>query len=217
MNSRTQISTSVSEETRRQADALIEDCGYSMRDVLTVAIQQLHQATHHPQASTHVITEVERAACTILNQTHPDHPGLRAYVQALVTDAQETRNIQTYIDADADLAATCAHLGYVGSSTGRDTPMYRALAISAIIDERPQGHEPSTGDEAWAAAHDRNILILAHAVTDYRATGRPTGDQTHTIQGMGSPLLTVSTSLAAAIYQYHHATIELWACRDDII
>jgi NADH pyrophosphatase NudC (nudix superfamily) len=37
-----QISTSVSPETRKQADELIERFGYSLRDVLTIAIEKLY-------------------------------------------------------------------------------------------------------------------------------------------------------------------------------
>lgn len=37
-----QISTSVSDETRRQADWLMQQFGYQMRDVLTLSIQMLY-------------------------------------------------------------------------------------------------------------------------------------------------------------------------------
>lgn len=37
-----QISTSVSDETRRQANWLIQNFGYSLRDVLTLGIQRLY-------------------------------------------------------------------------------------------------------------------------------------------------------------------------------
>ena len=39
---RIQISTAVSKETRRQADILINDYGYSLRDVVTVAIEEFY-------------------------------------------------------------------------------------------------------------------------------------------------------------------------------
>lgn len=40
---RTQISTGVSERTRQQADDLINKKGYSLRDVVTVAIDRMHK------------------------------------------------------------------------------------------------------------------------------------------------------------------------------
>lgn len=40
---RTQIATNVSLTTRRQADELVKHCGYSMRDVVTIAIRMLYQ------------------------------------------------------------------------------------------------------------------------------------------------------------------------------
>ena len=39
---RTQISTSVSTETRKQANELVAQCGYSLRDVISIAIEKLH-------------------------------------------------------------------------------------------------------------------------------------------------------------------------------
>lgn len=45
------------------------------------------------------------------------------------------------------------------------------------------------------------------AVREYREMGRPDGEQTHTIMGMGSPLMTVTTSLAAAVVEYHKAIV----------
>lgn len=41
--SRIQISTNVSTETRRQADELIELFGYSLRDVVSIAIERMHR------------------------------------------------------------------------------------------------------------------------------------------------------------------------------
>jgi len=40
---RTQISTNVSSRTRAQADALIQEHGYSLRDVVTIAIDRLYR------------------------------------------------------------------------------------------------------------------------------------------------------------------------------
>lgn len=53
---RTQISTSVSEETRRQADELIDNCGYSMRDVLTIAIELLYSQKITAQQEANIMT-----------------------------------------------------------------------------------------------------------------------------------------------------------------
>lgn len=54
-------------------------------------------------------------------------------------------------------------------------------------------------------------LRLADAIANYRTAGRPDGDQTYTIMGMGAPLLNVTTSLAAAIAEFHANVLNVYA------
>ena len=44
MPRRTQISTGCSDETRRQVDELVEKCGYTLREVITLAVEALYRA-----------------------------------------------------------------------------------------------------------------------------------------------------------------------------
>jgi hypothetical protein len=46
---KTQISTSVSEETRRKADAIMARTGYGLRELLTVAIDRMYREAHMPE------------------------------------------------------------------------------------------------------------------------------------------------------------------------
>jgi hypothetical protein len=46
---------------------------------------------------------------------------------------------------------------------------------------------------------------------EYRVAGRPEGDQTHEILGMGSPIAIVSTSLAAAVVEFHTRVVGVYA------
>jgi hypothetical protein len=55
---RTQISTAVSKETRRQVDELVANYGYSLRDVITVAIENFYNKVleENKMSDTQVIT-----------------------------------------------------------------------------------------------------------------------------------------------------------------
>jgi hypothetical protein len=77
----------------------------------------------------------------------------------------------------------------------------------AIQDYNPKGKQPKGREEWYQAKRDRAAYNLAMAVREYREMGRPDGDQTHTIMGIGSPLMTVTTSLAAAVVEYHNTIV----------
>ena len=57
---RIQISTNVSDRTRAQADALIQNHGYSLRDVVTIAIDRLYreEATMEQKLADQIYLEV---------------------------------------------------------------------------------------------------------------------------------------------------------------
>ena len=59
---RTQISTNVSLSTRAQADELIEKRGYSMRDVVTIAIRKLHEEEFPKMDNYELLQNMEQAA-----------------------------------------------------------------------------------------------------------------------------------------------------------
>ena len=61
---RTQISTNVSELTRQQVDELMDRFGYSLRDVVTIAVDRLYQQEMRRLPSTiyHVVADGESVA-----------------------------------------------------------------------------------------------------------------------------------------------------------
>ena len=84
---RTQISTSVSERTRQQADALIDRFGYSLHDVVSIAIDRMHtqevatmnarEFDGHNQAIVGgSFTEEELAAARAVGSINAFHEGL---------------------------------------------------------------------------------------------------------------------------------------------
>ncbi len=177
-------------------------------------------------------TEVERAALTLLMGCSleygpfAEHPGLYHWIRALAADPKEMRDLDRFIwemqipsewmemdgrpevVATEPLRAVCIRRGYVCWQREYD----QASAWKAIVDENPQGlrlkAQAAEGREAGGCHwRDKNLLFLAYAVAKYRIAGRPDGDQTSTIYGLGGPLLSVSTSLAAAIAEFHYNEI----------
>jgi len=168
-------------------------------------------------------TEVERAAITLLmhrDGPNANHPGLRQYVLALASDQNEMRDLDQFIwEAEIDwgsggeytkqpLHQICHELGYICWENEWDR---ENSAFGAILDHKPTGRRPDTREGRWLAKNDDAALRLADAIANYRIAGRPSGDQTHTISGMGSPLLSVTSSLAAAIGEYHEQMLNVYA------
>jgi hypothetical protein len=158
-------------------------------------------------------TEIERAALTILMGSRGDHPqadhvGLQCYIRALANDPNEIRSLDLYIweavvgedDDEVPLRELCRDMGYECWQKRWD---HDRDAFGAILNHEPRGRRPATKEERQIALMDDAAARLASAIADYRTAGRPEGDQTHTITGMGAPLLRVTTSLAAAVAEYH--------------
>lgn len=164
-------------------------------------------------------TEIERAALTILLQTHQDHVGLHYYIRALATGADEMRDLDRYIweagiplnvykneegewieEDFRPLREICAEAGCVCWQCEYDRDQD---AFGAILDHKGRGQYPETREGRWLALMDDAALRLADAIRSYRVAGRPDGDQAHTIIGLGAPLLNVTTSLDAAVAEYH--------------
>lgn len=162
------------------------------------------------------VTEIERVAITLLCHYNTQHPGLRQWVLALGENPDERRSLDRYIwdetiafdDHTEPLRAYLVSEGYVVWRREWDRDH---SAFSAILDHKPKG-EHETGNEARALLRmDDALLRLADALVEYRVAGRPEGDQTHEILGMGSPIAIVSTSLAAAVVEFHTRVVGVYA------
>lgn len=166
-------------------------------------------------------TEIERAAITILmssrgHSPRADHVGLREYIRALAQNPNEMKSLDTYIwetTATLDdgrefrLQQLCQQTGYECWQKQYDRDHN---AFGAILDHEPRGRKPATGEERRLALIDDAAARLSSAIADYRLAGRPAGDQTHTVSGMGTPLLNVTTSLAAAVAEYHERVVNIY-------
>lgn len=170
-------------------------------------------------------TEVERAALTLLmgprgNNPASVHVGLHAYIWALATDPAEMRDLDTFIFESyinignedeptmMPLRELCADRGQICYQREWD---HDNSAYCAILDKMPTGKRLETHGEKRGARTTRASAILADAIRKYRVAERPEGDQSYTISGMGSPLLTVTTSLAAAISEFHFYITNIYA------
>jgi len=162
-------------------------------------------------------TEVERAAFTImLNQEGKplsDHPALTAWVIAMATDPNEARDLDTYIYENSDLRELCRRDGWI-CQLG-DHYDSKQSTFLAILDYEPRGVRPETAEQERWRSYENATLRLADAIRNYRYAGRPDGDQEHTIMGMGAPIARVSTSLAAAIGEYHHNMLNIYAMEHE--
>lgn len=139
-------------------------------------------------------TEIERAALTLLSLSRINHPVLASWIEALIQDPTETRLLsQFYFESGID-AGDYVVPGYYGDRSND--------LVDSILELRPLGRKAETPDERAIYQHEANALILAFAVQDYRERGRADGDHTSVINGMGGPLLTVKTSLPAAVVEY---------------
>jgi hypothetical protein len=160
------------------------------------------------------VTEVERVALTLLGKARPWHAGLVFWVKALCANPDERRDLDTFIwdakiclteggDERADLRTLCMLEGFVVEH--ERYVLGEVSAFAAICDHKPRGIYPVSADDKMRSRIDRAVLLLAQALIDYRMAGRPDGDQSFTIQGLGAPLAMVHTSLAAAVVEYHEA------------
>jgi len=155
------------------------------------------------------VPDIERATCQIL---HDDarlitHPVLRAYVEALLIDPAFADSF----DAGAGRAWTPS-AEVVAYAAGEGFPLPERGAWGSQFAD-------SWGPDYYGDAHadqlkrDRDLMIgrLAYAVGRYRRDGRPGGDQMHALHGVGGPVALVTSSLAAAVADYHRALTEHYA------
>lgn len=166
-----------------------------------------------PRLNDHV-TEIERLALTFLSKHGSTlHPALGEWMRRLCSDPDEMRWMDHYAlaetialsdDTTPNLAEFCRSQGFVIATSEWDHDNWGGIAI-----QNCQPKSQLSKDERDLAEYDRAAYHLAYAVHRYREDGRPDGDQTHTIRGMGAPLLNVTTSLAAACYEYHGAIVNL--------
>lgn len=159
-----------------------------------------------PQLSD-TVTEVERVAITLLARRSTNHPGLALWIRTMAENPAEMRSLDDFIAESLDdngerLLDSLQSDGWVVS----DNRLMGKRTFAAIMDQKPKGrYIQSAESKAWNQANytDRITYFLAYALCQYRDAGRPSGDQTSSIMGMGGPLVVVSTSLAAAIVEYH--------------
>jgi hypothetical protein len=146
-------------------------------------------------------TEIERAVITLLLEFGARHPLLEQWIRAMASDPDEFRSLNEFALAEhRDAWEDLTHDGWaIPKGTGWDGSL-----TDAITDRR--AHTLSDPDPVgeWKRAneHDFTTYYLASALREYRYMGRPSGDQSHLIQGMGAPLLRVTTSLAAQLAEY---------------
>lgn len=139
-------------------------------------------------------TEIERAALTLLSQARINHPVLASWVEALIQDPTEMRMLSRfYVESGID-AGDYVVPGYYGDR-------YNDL-VESILELHPRGRKAETPDERAQYQRESNILILASAVREYRERGRVDGDHTSAVNGMGGPLMLLTTSMAAAVVEY---------------
>lgn len=168
------------------------------------------------------VTEVERAAITLIYQhrTTLHHPAVRAWVEAIGTNPDELRHIDEFFCDNQDmemeewqggvtLRALCEGMGF-SLPRCRWAYDWEGGIFSALVNNNV---DKKAYDNFYQMEMDEAVLVLAYAVHEYRVNGRPDGDQTYTIMGMGAPLMNVQTSLAAAIGEFHQRVVQLMYMR----
>jgi len=96
---KTQISTSVSEETRRKADALVAQAGYTYRELVSIGIDRLYTEWQERSTMSNETSAYDRAVARV-NET----PELEQYYDLLIEyDWPEGDEHYTWV-ATADVA-----------------------------------------------------------------------------------------------------------------
>jgi len=155
------------------------------------------------------VPDIERAACQILRDDARliTHPVLRAYVEVLLIDLAFADSF----DAGAGSAWTpSAEVVAYAAGEGFPLPERGKWGEQFATSWGPDYY----GDDGKRQAQrDRDAIIaqLAYAVRTYRRDGRPNGDQTHALHGVGGPVALVTSSLAAAVADYHRALTSHYA------
>jgi len=153
--------------------------------------------------ATTTVTDIERAAVTILSQSLPRHPWLTWWVDSLALHPDESRSLATFAQA---APAVLPEYGY---PTVEPTNAFQAITNGGAYPAPSDADDsPLTTDEARRVKlFDRAIALLAQALVTYRKDGRPDGDQTAELPDA----VTVTTSLSAAVAEYVQAIQNIWA------
>jgi len=145
-------------------------------------------------------TEIERAAITLLLRFSARHPLLETWIKALAADPDEFRHLDEF--ALAEYAEYSDSL----KSDGWATPQknWDGSLADRITNREAHALNDAKYNDEWRRGnkHDFHTYYMADALREYRYMGRPSGDQSHLIHGMGAPLLRVTSSLAANLAEY---------------
>jgi len=156
------------------------------------------------------VTDIEACALRLLYEQTKYHPALDIWVNALINNPNELRDIGEYVleyEREPDGINLVKFLNEKGFIAPRER--FDRNFWGAIYDEKPMGETYKDGTrEAWEARRDAAALKLAHAVHIYRETGR-VSETTTQIMGMGAPLMNVTTSLAAKICEFHISNLNI--------
>jgi len=161
-------------------------------------------------------TDLERVALTLADKhCCAVHPALSMWVAAVQNDPNEIRSLDEYAWDNRDavvcdnvtraytLRQLCDERGFAFPAKRFDRDCH---LFSLIWDGTPEGeykHAQITTDyRRDNGEYDAPLLALCNAVIEYRERGRVSGEHSHDIGGLGSTLLVVTTSLAAAIVEY---------------
>ncbi len=161
--------------------------------------------------TTTFVPAVERAACQILanDAGRITHPVLRAYVEAMLADPDFADSFDASAgSAWTPSAAVVAYAGGEGFRAPTDGTWGAQFASSWGPDYYGETHADQLNREI-----DLAIGQLAFAIHAYRGDGRPGGDQTRAIHGVGGPLAIETSSLAARLAEYHSAMVTCY--RDE--
>lgn len=155
------------------------------------------------------VPDIERAACQILaDDAHLiTHPVLRAYVEALLINPA----FADRFDAGAGSAWTpSAEVVVYANGEGFPLPGRGKWGEQFATSWGPNYYGDTDADQL---KRDRDIMIgqFAYAIGAYRRDGRPDGDQTQALHGIGGPVALVTSSLAAAVADYHRALTSHYA------
>jgi hypothetical protein len=173
------------------------------------------------------VTDIECVALTLVNDGQTIHPVLSEWKQAVLSNPDEMRTLDEFawdnrdmeVNNEFTLKGICDHYGYAFPRRKYDRDIH---LFCLIWDHQPAGEY--TYDSIVSKEYRNNggsfdaaLMALLDAVVDYRQRGRVSGENTTTINGLGGPLLNVTTSLAAAIVEYHHRYINNVLLREDLM
>lgn len=168
----------------------------------------------YPTGTKHIVhtspTDIERAAITMLLNSGYGHYGLQAWIKAVAQDPNEIRSIDDFLfETPCDYGTTVET--YSGTWANwlveNGYKAWRKLydnkdAFEEIFDGKhvkKMFPDLDRKEQGYIEMRDQAVLQLAYAIVEYRVSGRLDGDQTSSVYG----LINVTTSLAAAVAEYH--------------